>query len=155
MYFLQESGEPLRLNYTKSHYGPYAQNLSKVMNAIEGHLLLGYADGGDAPNKQIQIIPGAEKNADAFLKQHTETLTRIKRVSELVDGFETPFGMELLATVHWIAKNEATKQCDIVNRVHEWGTQKWKFSRRQIKVAIERLGRKGWVYLYPDEQIRV
>jgi uncharacterized protein YwgA len=27
MYFMQEAGEPLRLNYIKHHYGPYADNL--------------------------------------------------------------------------------------------------------------------------------
>ena len=27
MYFMQEAGEPLRLNYVKHHYGPYADNL--------------------------------------------------------------------------------------------------------------------------------
>jgi uncharacterized protein YwgA len=51
MYFLQEAGEPLKLRYTKAPYGPYAENLRHVLHAIEGHLVAGYADGGDAPDK--------------------------------------------------------------------------------------------------------
>lgn len=43
MYFLQEAGEPLRLRYVKAHYGPYAENLKHVFNAIEGHLASGSA----------------------------------------------------------------------------------------------------------------
>ncbi len=35
-YFLQESGEPLKLNYVAHTYGPYAENLNKVLQAIEG-----------------------------------------------------------------------------------------------------------------------
>ncbi|MEN3753692.1 macro domain-containing protein [Mangrovibacter sp. SLW1] len=46
MYFMQESGEPLRLKYQKAHYGPYAENLRHVLSAIEGHLVSGYSDGG-------------------------------------------------------------------------------------------------------------
>ncbi|MEL7316038.1 MAG: macro domain-containing protein, partial [Cyanobacteria bacterium J06559_3] len=53
MYFMQEAGEPLRLKYQKARYGPYAENLRHVLNAIEGHLVSGYADGGDSPDKPL------------------------------------------------------------------------------------------------------
>jgi len=145
MYFLQESGEPLRLRYVKGPYGPYAENLSHVLNAIEGHLLSGYADGGDRPDKHIQIVPGAEKDALAFLENRLETSARISRVAELVDGFETPFGMELLATIYWVAKNGMTTFEDIINGVYKWGPQKQKFSQRQIEIALKRLIGKKWI----------
>ncbi len=35
MYFMQEAGEPLRLNYIKHHYGPYADNLRHVLRTVE------------------------------------------------------------------------------------------------------------------------
>ena len=56
LYFMQYAGEPLRLEYKKATYGPYAQNLRHVLNAIEGHLIIGYADGGDAPNKELHLV---------------------------------------------------------------------------------------------------
>ena len=68
MYFMQEAGQPLKLRYSKASYGPYAENLRHVLHAIEGHLVSGYADGGDAPNKQIELVPGAVTEAQAFLK---------------------------------------------------------------------------------------
>jgi len=146
MYFLQESGEPLKLNYVKYHYGPYATNLSHVLNRVEGHMLSGYADGGDKPDKQIHIVPGADTHATAHLEKHTDTLYRLNRVNELIDGFETPFGMELLATVHWVAKNEASAtQSEIVQHTYDWGTHKRKFSPRQIKIAINHLSDHGWI----------
>jgi len=43
-YFLQEAGEPLRLNYEAGHYGPYAPNLNKVLEVMEGHFIRGYGD---------------------------------------------------------------------------------------------------------------
>jgi len=146
MYFMQESGEPLRLKYVKGYYGPYATNLSLVFNAVEGHLLSGYADGGDQPDKLIQIVPGAETEANAFLEQQQDTLNRIKRVAELVDGFETPFGMELLATIHWVATKETTTTLeDTINGTYNWGSQKHKFERQQIKIAFDWLSKNGWL----------
>jgi O-acetyl-ADP-ribose deacetylase (regulator of RNase III) len=106
MYFMQEGGEPLRLQYAKALYGPYAENLRHVLHAVEGHLISGYADGGDAPDKQIELVPGAVKEAEAFLNDRPETVGRFDRVGKLVEGFETPFGLELLATVHWVAVRE-------------------------------------------------
>jgi O-acetyl-ADP-ribose deacetylase (regulator of RNase III) len=146
MYFMQESGEQLKLRFVKHLYGPYAKNLSHVLNHIEGHMLSGYGDGGDKPDKQIQIVPGADIDAATFLEQCSETIARISRVAELIDGFETPFGMELLSTVHWVVKNEeASTRGAIINRTHEWSTRKHKFSPRQIEIAIERLSRYGWI----------
>lgn len=146
MYFLQEAGEPLRLKYTKGPYGPYSENLRHVLNAIEGHLVSGYADGGDAPDKQLQLIPGALEDADAFLKAEQETQSRLARVSDLVEGFESPFGLELLSTVHWTASKERVQSLDdIVARVYAWNDRKKQFTRRQIELAVEVLALKGWI----------
>ena len=53
MYFMQEAGEGLKLQYTKCLYGPYAVNLRHVLTHIKGHFIQGYADAKDAPDKQI------------------------------------------------------------------------------------------------------
>ncbi len=106
MYFMQVAGEPLRLKFAKGPYGPYAENLRHVMNAIEGHLVSGYADGGDAPDKQLELVPGALADTRAFLEHKADTQARFKRVSDLVEGFESSFGLELLTTVHWVVGEE-------------------------------------------------
>lgn len=146
MYFLQEAGEPLRLRYAKAPYGPYAENLRHVLRALEGHLVSGYADGGDAPNKQIELVPGAVEDAKSFLSDRQETVTRFNRVGELVEGFETPFGLELLATVHWVATREnAIAAEDVANKVYAWADRKKRFSPRQIAMAFDVLHAKGWL----------
>lgn len=146
LYFLQESGEPLRLKYEKNIYGPYANNLRHVLNCIEGHFISGYADGGDDPRKQLQIVPGAEKKAEEFLQEHPETSMRIQKVSELVEGFEPSCGLELLATVHWLIVKENIKTLDqIIVHTHGWNDHKKQFTPRQIEIAVNRLLDKGWV----------
>ncbi|MEO8927323.1 MAG: macro domain-containing protein [Caulobacteraceae bacterium] len=146
MYFMQTAGEPLRLNYVKHHYGPYADNLRHVLYAVEGHLVSGYADGGDAPDKQIELVPGAVADAEAFLAEDDVTRGRFDRVGELVEGFETPFGLELLTTVHWVATREqAADADDVATKVYAWNDRKRRFSPRQIGIAFDTLRTKGWL----------
>ena len=145
MYFLQESGEPLRLKYEKNIYGPYAENLRHVLNAVEGHLLSGYADGGDMPDKELKLVPGAYEDASKFIQEHPHTKQHFDKVSHLVDGFESPFGMELLATVHWVVtKENATTKDEVISKVHQWNERKKQFTPRQIELAFDVLTEKGW-----------
>lgn len=145
MYFMQESGENLRLRYSKAHYGPYAENLKHVLHDIEGHMVSGYRDGGDAPEKVLQLVPGAMEDAIKILDQSESTREHFQRVGELVKGFETPFGLELLATVHWVvAKDGATGRDEVIRSVHSWNSSKRKFTARQIQIALERLEETGW-----------
>ena len=147
MYFMQEAGEPLRLQYVKGSHGPYAKNLGHVLNAIEGHLVLGYADGNNAPDEQLELLSGAVENAKSFLADKQDMLFRFGRVDQLVEGFETPLGLELLATVHWVITHEnVTDSDDIVDKVHAWNKSKEKrFTSRQIRIAFETLQSKGWL----------
>ena len=146
MYFMQEAGEPLRLKYAKAPYGPYAENLRHVLHAVEGHLVSGYADGGDAPDKQLELVPGAVQDAGAFLQDKPDTLSRFDRVGKLVEGFETPFGLELLATVHWVVTREnAADTTDAAAKVYAWNDRKKRFSPRQIAIAFETLQAHGWL----------
>ena len=83
MYFMQEAGESLKLRFEKGFYGPYARNLRHVLNAIEGHLVSGYADGEDSPDKQLSLVPGAVDDAMRLLDAHPETRRRLDKVAQL------------------------------------------------------------------------
>ena len=146
LYFMQAAGEPLRLKYKKAPYGPYAENLRHVLNTIEGHLISGYADGGDAPDKQLELVPGVIEDATAFLECHPKTLGRFNKVTDLVEGFESPFGLELLSTVHWVVSKEQVHTVDdVVTQTYAWNDRKKQFSRHQIKLASDVLSHKGWI----------
>lgn len=145
LYFLQESGENLKLSYHKHIYGPYAENLRHVLNAVEGHYLSGYADGGDKPEKQLKLVPGAYEEATTFLNEHQQTRKHFDRVSGLVDGFESPFGLELLATVHWVVtKEHALSINEVIEKTYGWNNRKKQFTERQIELAYNVLYNKGW-----------
>ena len=151
-YFLQEAGEPLRLNYEAGHYGPYAANLNKVLELMEGHFIRGYGDS-QRPQADIELLPGAVEEATAFLAGKSESLARLERVAELIEGFETPYGMELLATVHWVAHRGGpksdTRASDVaaaIEQVHAWNPRKQQvFKPEHIRRAWSHLSRQGWM----------
>ncbi len=146
MYFMQEAGEPLRLRFQKGLYGPYAENLRHVLHAIEGRLIVGYADGGDRPDKQLTLAPGAAQEAARVLAEYPDTRARFECVSALVGGFESPFGLELLSTVHWVMTREAARTPEeIRERTYAWNKRKRQFTPRQIDLAAAVLRDKGWV----------
>lgn len=147
MFFMQAAGEPLKLNFRKGPYGPYAENLRHVLNKLESHMITGYADGGDIPTKQLQLVPGAVEDANRFLEAHPATKARFHKVTDLVAGFETGFGLELLATVMWVGKyGENPSQVEITDQVHQWNDRKKAlFSERQVLIALQTLKHKGWL----------
>jgi O-acetyl-ADP-ribose deacetylase (regulator of RNase III) len=146
MYFMQEAGEPLKLKFNKARYGPYSENLRHVLSAIEGHFVLGYAGGGDAPDKQLDLIPEAVDAAAKFLESHPETRERFQKVTRLVDGFESPFGLELLSTAHWLVKKEnATYREDVISKTYAWHDRKRRFTPRQISLAVDVLRDQDWI----------
>ena len=146
MYFMQEAGEPLRLNYEKATYGPYAANLRHVLSLIEGHFISGYGDAEDDPEKPIELLPRVTASSSSFIESHHESQARFDRVANLIHGFETPFGMELLATVHWVCTREGAKSAEAaIERTYAWSERKKGFDQKQIALARDVLTAQGWL----------
>ena len=146
LYFMQFAGEPLKLRYQRGIYGPYAENLRHLLHAVEGHFISGCADGGDAPDRPLELVPGAVDDATAALGRSPETRERFERVASLVEGFESPFGLELLSTVHWILDHHHPGgRADLIAQTHGWNERKKRFSPRQIELAADVLSGKGWI----------
>ncbi|GAB6187535.1 type II toxin-antitoxin system antitoxin DNA ADP-ribosyl glycohydrolase DarG [Thermopirellula anaerolimosa] len=152
-YFLQESGEPLRLNYVGHLYGPYAHNLNKVLETLEGHFIRGYGDS-QKPDVEIELLPGATDEADRFLATDAEAAARLQRVADLIDGFETPYGMELLSSVHWVAchgKSPVRNADQAIQALHRWNDRKrLMFKPEHVRVAWDRLLQAGWIMSAAD-----
>ena len=145
MYFMQEAGQRLRLRYTEGPYGPYAENLRHLLNEVEGHFISGFGDGGERPDKQLELVPGAVEDATKALHRSPKTRERFDRVTDLVDGFESAFGLELLSTVHWVlVRDNPASQDDLVRLTYAWNERKKRFSPRQIGLAADVLREKGW-----------
>jgi O-acetyl-ADP-ribose deacetylase (regulator of RNase III) len=146
MYFMQEAGEPLKLRYVQAPYGPYAENLRHVLRAVNGYFISGYGDVDESPDRQVGLIEGAAQRAGQVLASSSSTAERFGRVADLVEGFETPYGLELLATVQWVAKHGSARTMEEAARAtYAWGPRKQTWPRSHIQLAWGVLTDKGWL----------
>jgi len=147
MYFMQEAGQPLKLKYQADLYGPYAPNLGHVLKRLDGHYLMGYGAGSSDPSTPLEPTPEGVEEAYDFLARDDQTNKRFDRVTQLIDGYEDAYGMELLSTLHWVMVHEpeARKTCALaIQKVHAWSPRK-----RQLLKA-EHL-EKAWLRLKTHE----
>jgi O-acetyl-ADP-ribose deacetylase (regulator of RNase III) len=152
LYFLQVAGEPLSLRYEKYWYGPYADNLRHVLNRFEGHFIQGFANARNAPKTSIVLLPDALQEAESLIAQagdaDVESDQRLHRVMALIEGFESPHGMELLASVHWVATHQAgvTDAQTALRAIHQWSEGKRDRLRPEhVQIAWQRLIEQGWL----------
>lgn len=148
MYFLQVVGEPLRLDFKAHRYGPYADNLRHVLSQIEGHYLTGYGDGSAKVHDVTLLTPvaGTVTEVEGLLDQHPETKARMNQVLDLAEGYESAYGMELLATVHWVAASEPVGVTDeaVAAKVAEWSPRKAQmFTPKHVDSALATLRSHG------------
>ena len=114
---------------------------------MDGAYLNGVGDG--SKTSEITVVGSALQDAEAFLasQQDTETAQRVEKISRIIDGFETPYGIELLATVHWAAAEKQVAGVDeVVRTVQEWNERKREIMKpAHIKAAYDRLVAEKWL----------
>jgi O-acetyl-ADP-ribose deacetylase (regulator of RNase III) len=146
-YLLEQRGEPLKLEFVRHRFGPYSERLQHVLQSLEGHYIRGYGDRSS--NASIRVTDEAVRDSLKALRAHPDSQQRLHDVANLIEGFETPYGMELLATVHWVAaKNpERVRNADdAVRAVHAWSERKRQmFSPKHIAIAWDRLVSHHWI----------
>ncbi|MEX0613857.1 MAG: macro domain-containing protein, partial [Pirellulales bacterium] len=146
-YLLEKGGEPLRLDFAKDKFGPYSEKLHHVLQPLEGHYIRGYGDR--SANSSIAVTDEAVHEAMLALEGHTDSQQHLHDVAKVIQGFETPYGMELLATVHWVANEDESAAADAraaVQAVHRWNARKRRtFTPKHIEVAWQRLSDAGWL----------
>jgi O-acetyl-ADP-ribose deacetylase (regulator of RNase III) len=142
--------DPLNLEFEANVYGPYADRLRHLLNALDGsylHCSKRISDAG--PFDLIWFVPSKRSRVEEFLRRDAERyVPPLELASEVIDGFESPLGMELLATVDWLMNEEGVRPTVPALRaaLTRWpggehaAVRKVKlFDERLISVAIERL----------------
>lgn len=149
MYFLKEAGEPTlnRMNFKPHHYGPYAQELGHMLRRLDSHFLQGVGDDANNPRQLLEMIPDGVEEAQAAIAADDNLNQRLDRVKRLIDGYEDPYGMEMLSTMHWVMVTDQEARSDVVRAiecVHAWNDRK----RRELKP--DHLA-KAWAHLKRHE----
>lgn len=140
-YFLQVAGVDLKLDFQPYTYGPYADKLNHWLLNLEGHYIRGYGDR--ARDSAMTVLPEIVDQLEAKLAEHEPMRAGVERVTDLIRGFESPYGLELLATVHWvIAKGgvAADDEVAIIAAVKGWNARKARvFQGDHVRVAAAAL----------------
>lgn len=141
---------PLNLKFTAHKYGPYANRLDHLLNNLDGSYLHCNKRISDADPLEVIWFEETRKDfLQAYLKSEArDYLEALEATADLIDGFESPFGMELLATVDWLLARESVEPS--IQAVRE-GLVNWRggeraaerkvrlFDNRAIGIALERL----------------
>lgn len=150
-YFFQEAGEPLRLRFETQRFGPAAREIYPMLRRWEGHWTIGFGDGTGGLREPIMLRPEIVQSAETYLQTHSSPASqeRVARVLNLIEGLDTAAGLELLATVHWVARHNRLAVVDweiAAQAVHNWNEHKRRvFPRHWIQTAWQRLHDKGWM----------
>lgn len=157
-YFLERSvvalGFPNKFNFVFSpnKFGPYSDKMKHMLNGLDGsylHCDKRLTDAG--PFDLISFDEAKKDRVSAYLTSPDAKLYHpaLDATSELIDGLESPFGMELLATVDWLVHHEKIEPTTSAIReaLKRWpgdetaGERKLKlFDERVIAIALETLG---------------
>lgn len=141
---------PINLRFVAHKYGPYANRLDHLLNNLDGSYLHCDKRISDAdPLDVIWFDDERKALIQAYLKSEAKAYLRaLEATAAMIDGFESPFGMELLATVDWLLTREGV--APTVPAVRK-GLQHWRggpdagerknrlFDDRALNIALERL----------------
>ncbi len=132
-------------------FGPYSGKLTHMLNGLDGsylHCEKRLSDAG--PFDVIHFDEAKKDQVAAYLTSPDAKIYRsaLDATSRLIDGLESPFGMELLATVDWLVQHDGVEPETHAVRaaLHKWpGDQKARerkvrlFDERVISIALQTL----------------
>jgi len=142
--------DPLDLRFEANRFGPYADRLRHLLDSLDGSYLRSEVRVADAgPTDLIAFNDDRRESVAAYLASAASDYeVALDSVSALIDGFESPLGMELLATVDWLLseKDLPPHVDDIRQGLESWpggaasGARKLRiFDDHLVGLALERL----------------
>ncbi len=143
-YFLQRSGEKLRLRFTQHYYGPYSVQLDHVLYALNGTYLRGLEQNKIGPFEPIQLNYQRWEKVKTYVEKELAPAQRqrLQNILRLIDGFESAFSLELLATVDFLLceKKDSVPDEAIMAEIKEWSARKSKMFRPEyVEMARKHL----------------
>ncbi|MGB8405906.1 MAG: macro domain-containing protein [Mycobacterium sp.] len=147
MYFADVAEPSLNLSFVPGRYGPYSEKVRHLLQGMEGAYTTGFGDGSGRVLDHVPIAPTdrGSQELDAFLHADTAAAQHVSRtvdaVLEVIAGFEGPYGVELLASTHWVAAREnQTDAVSAANAVRTWTQRKGRiYDDSRVGIALRHL----------------
>ncbi|MCX6152585.1 MAG: macro domain-containing protein [Candidatus Kapabacteria bacterium] len=141
-YFMQKFGENLNLDFEKGIYGPYSNRLNHLLKHINGT----YIEFDERNNSPATDITINQKKFEEVIDYYQNRISidkknRVEKVLCFIDGFESAYGLELLATIDFIIEKTGKNTPEgIQEEICNWTKRKKELMKpTHIKVALSRL----------------
>lgn len=143
----------LKFEFEAGKFGPYTHKLETLLDSLDGSYLLCEKRLVTAEPLDLIWFNGDQKeNLKAYLESDEGKVYAdvLKWASSTIDGFESPFGMELLATVDWLLEKNGVESTveQIMEGLKNWAGDKIAserklriFNERTISIALDQLGK--------------
>lgn len=145
-YFLQRFGanKAFKLDYQPNFYGPYSGKVKHVLYYLNGSYITGYSSKDKKPFEELGLVPDAEQEILDYLNlpENTEYRQIVDKTKKFLQGFYTPFGLELLSTIDFLMKDDRSlSENELSLRLEAWSDRKKTlFSNRKfIKLGLENI----------------
>ncbi|MCF6391028.1 macro domain-containing protein [Mycobacterium sp. MBM] len=138
-----------RMKFAQNKYGPYSDEVRHILEELEGSFTSGYGDGDDRvlDLRPIEVTDAGRSELLHYVDESESSMVTetVDRVLETVAGFEGAYGLELLATTHWVAVHEnATNADSATEAVRKWSERKGRiFTDSHVGSALEHLRAVG------------
>ena len=147
MYFANELDPRLQLDFEPGRYGPYSEKVRHLVQGMEGSLLHGFGDGTSKVLALDPISPTDQADEEMAAYMSTRDMSEERGVAttvmNTVFGFEGPYGVELLASTHWVAKNSSAG-AEVPQSVRGWTKRKGRiFTDSHVSAALRHLEAVG------------
>ncbi|TXH78893.1 MAG: Appr-1-p processing protein [Thiothrix sp.] len=152
---INPNDNPLKLGFEPDLYGPYADRLRHLLDGLDGSYLHCHKRISDAsPLDIIWFDDSRKEQLQIYLKSEAVKpyIPALEHTTNLIDGFESPFGLELLSTLDWLLVkelavwNEDSVQQSLLTWPAGRGSGERKvaiFDKRVIGIALNRLKSVG------------
>jgi len=145
-YFLQRFGakDAFKLEFQSNFYGPYSGKVKHVLYYLNGSYIMGYSSKDKKPFEELGIVPDAEIDVDEFLNkpENSSFKSIVIRTKNFLNGFYSPFGMELLSTIDFIIEEKQVNTYeDISKELKNWSNRKKTLftNPKFIQIAIKNI----------------
>lgn len=142
-YFLQNSGESMKLQFVPYRYGPYAQAIEKVLYALNGTYITGLEQMKARAFEPLHLNYDMYDEVENYVKSNLSSnqKNRLESVFNIIDGFETTLSMEILSSTHFLMSQDAKlTNIQLVEKIQGWNERKKNLiTKEHITIAVEHL----------------
>lgn len=146
-YFLQKSGEPMRLQFVPYKYGPYAQAIEKVLYALNGKYLTGMEQMKARAFEPLQLNYQKYEEVEKYVNTNlnSDQKQRLESIFNIIDGFETTLSLEILSSAHFLlSDNPKLTEDQLFEKIQDWNERKKNLvTKEYINIAMEHLNNYG------------